>query len=194
MHGVEVREQRDGESDRVAEVTRAAFGPDGELVARLPAALSAHHLGPQGRSLVAVVEGTVVGHVQLSRCWVDDEHRLVAGLTLSPLSVLPAQQGRGVGRALVEAALAAAERAGEPFVMLEGDPGLYGRWDFGPAADHGLTPPSARIPGPACQVALLSAWDPRVRGALVYNDVFWAYDAVGLRGEELRAVRDALGG
>ena len=191
----EVRSARDDESSLVAAVTREAFGPDGEVVARLPAALSAHHLGGEGVSLVAVTgAGGLIGHVQLSRCWIDDERLLVSGLTLSPLSVLPAHQRQGVGAALVAAALCAADEAEEPFVMLEGAPGLYRQWGFEPAADHGLLPPSRRIPAPACQVALLESWDPSVRGALVYNDVFWTYDAVGLRGDVLEQVRAALGG
>lgn len=192
--GSQVRRQRDGEASVVAEVTRRAFGPDGEAVARLPSALAEHPLGRHGVSLVATVEDVgVVGHVQLSRGWVDDERHLVAGLVLSPLSVLPEHQGRGLARALVTAALRAADEAGEPFVVLEGAPGLYARWGFTPAADHGLTPPSRRIPAPACQIAPLTSWDPATTGALVYNDVFWTLDAVGLRGDTLERVRTALG-
>lgn len=190
---VDVRRQREGEAPAVAEVTRQAFGPEGDAVALLPSALSTHPLARHGSSLVATVGDELVGHVQLSRCWVDDERHLVTGLTLGPLSVLPAHQGRGIGGALVTAALRAADDAGEPFVMLEGAPGLYSRWGFEPAADHGLTPPSRRVPAPACQVRLLSAWDPTTTGALVYNDVFWSHDAVGLRGETLAQVREALG-
>lgn len=93
----------------------------------------------------------------------------------------------------MSAALSAAAGADEPFVMLEGAPSLYRQWGFVPAADHELLPPSARIPGPACQVALLPNWDPSVRGALVYNDIFWTQDAVGLHGEDLEQVRAALG-
>lgn len=190
----EIRCEREHEAPLVAAVTREAFGPEDEVVARLPAALTAHHLGREGRSLVAVKDADeLIGHVQLSRCWIDDEQRLVAGLTLSPLSVLPAHQRQGVGAALVAAALRAADEAGEPFVMLEGAPGLYRQWGFEPAADHGLSPPSARVPAPACQVALLGSWDPSVTGALVYNDVFWTHDAVGLRGAVLEQVRSALG-
>lgn len=187
---VTVRSQRDDEADAVHAVTLAAFGD--ETVAALPAALRAHHLGAQGHSIVALADGTVVGHVGLSRCWIDDERRLVAGLTLSPLSVDPAHQRRGIGRGLVEAALATARTAGEPFVMLEGDPGMYGSWGFEPAADHRVTPPSPRVPAPACQLVVLPGWDPATRGAVVYNDVFWSHDAVGLRGAALTQVRAAL--
>lgn len=190
MHlDIRIRSQSENESTLVAAVTRAAFGDD-SVVAELPSALSDHPLGGQGFSLVGVTAaGEMVGHVQLSRCWIDDERHLVAGLTLSPLSVLPTYQRRGVGGALVAAALHAADRAGEPFVMLEGDPELYARWGFEPAATHGLTPPSSRIPPAACQISTLTSWDSTTKGALVYNDVFWAHDAVGLRGDSLSRSR-----
>jgi len=123
----------------------------------------------------------VAGHVALTRGWLDAERRLVEVLVLSPLSVRPDLQGRGVGRRLVAAATEEAERLGSPLVLLEGDPAYYGRLGFEPAARHGLVPPSVRIPGPACQVRLLSAFERWMTGALVYPDVFWRLDLVGLR-------------
>lgn len=180
--GYVIRPQSVGDAGVVADVISAAFGAD-SVVAELSAALAAHPLAPQGHRLVAVTAADgIVGHVQLSRCWIDDERRLVAGLTLSPLSVLPGHQRQGLGTALVGAAVQAAEDAGEPFVMLEGDPHLYARWGFEPVADHGLTPPSRRIPPAACQIRTLTSWDPSTTGALIYNDAFWTHDAVGLRG------------
>lgn len=178
-----IRPQSPADAAVVAQVISEAFGTD-SIVAALSAALSTHPLAPQGHGFVAQTTADgIIGHVQLSRCWIDDERRLVAGLTLSPLSVLPGHQRRGVGTALVAAAVRAADQAGEPFVMLEGDPDLYARWGFRPVAAHGLTPPSRRIPPAACQIRTLTSWDPATSGALVYNDVFWAYDAVGLRGD-----------
>ncbi len=125
--------------------------------------------------------GDVVGHVALARGWLDADRRLVELLVLSPLSVRPDRQRRGIGQQLVEAAVAEAERVGSPLVLLEGDPTYYRRLGFEPADRHGLERPSVRIPAPACQVRLLSAHEPWMTGRLVYPDVFWRVDAVGLR-------------
>lgn len=38
-----------------------------------------------------------------------------------------------------------------------------------------------RIPPAAFQATLLPAYEPWMRGALVYADVFWRLDCVGLR-------------
>jgi predicted enzyme related to lactoylglutathione lyase len=79
-------------------------------------------------------------------------------------------------------AVAEAERSGAIGVVLEGDPAYYSRLGFEPAEPWGLLRPSPRIPRPAFQWVRLSAHEPWMRGRVVYPDVFWRHDAVGLRG------------
>src|SRR6478735_320574 len=59
---------------------------------------------------VALINDRVVGHVRLTRGWIDAEARLVEVLCLSPLSVAPEWQRKGIGRALVAHAVAEANR------------------------------------------------------------------------------------
>jgi putative acetyltransferase len=132
-------------------------------------------------SLVAEDRGEVVGHVSLTRGWVDAPRRLVDVLVLSPLSVRPDRQRPGLGAALVEEALRAAKRRPEPLVFLEGSPRYYPRFGFVPGRSLGFTAPSVRIPPAAFQVYVLPSYHSSLRGALVYPDVFWRHDAVGLR-------------
>jgi putative acetyltransferase len=141
---------------------------------------------------VAEIDGQVVGHVRLTRGWIDAEARLVEVLVLSPLSVLPAHQRHGIGGTLTRHAVEQAEALEAPAVFLEGSPGFYSHLGWRPAAELGVTPPSVRIPAPAFQVVRLSRWDDSMRGALVYAEPFWAHDCVGLRGEELRTTRERL--
>jgi putative acetyltransferase len=177
------------ESDTVAirEVTTRAFADNGE-VAGLVDALSA---GPARISLVAETDGAVVGHTMLSRGWVDAEQALAEVFVLSPLSVDPAVQRRGIGSELVRAALAAAESAGAPAVFLEGSWDYYPRFGFVSGESRGFTRPSSRIPQRAFQVAVLAAWEGWITGPLVYPEAFWATDFVGLRGEILERARAA---
>ena len=145
-------------------------------------------------SLVAEADGAVVGHVQLSRSWLDAREALVDVLVLSPLSVDPGHQRQGIGTLLVRAAVDAAAEAGSPAVFLEGSADYYGTRGFERASARGFTRPSVRIPDPAFQVAVLDAHEAWMTGALVYCEAFWALDCVGLRDPLLAELEESLSG
>jgi len=174
-----------GDEAAVRQVVTEAFAGDGKTVAALVDDLRATH----GRvELVAEDGEAVVGHVLLSRSWVDARKALVEVLVLSPLSVLPAHQGSGIGTALVAAAIGEARRLGAPAVFLEGSPDYYGVRGFEPATTRGFVRPSPRIPEPAFQVAVLDAHQEWMTGALVYCEPFWTHDCVGLRDPRLSEI------
>jgi putative acetyltransferase len=178
--GIEVRAAKPTDTAAVHRVVAVAFAD--ETVAELWEELAA---GPRAASFVALIDGAIVGHVGLSRGWIDGRDRPVDVHVLSPLSVLPAYQRRGVGRALVAAAIEATDAIGSPALFLEGDPGYYGQFGFEPAAQHGFTPPSPRVPPLGFQCVLLSTYEPALTGGVVYPDTFWIHDRVGVRGEML---------
>jgi putative acetyltransferase len=171
----------------VEEVVAAAFDEpvDGGVVRMMRLLRSS---GAERASIIAAAEDEVVGHVQLSRGWIDAREVLVEALVLSPLSVASTWQNRGIGTALVEAALVEAERQGGPAVLLEGSPTYYGRRGFQAATPKGLSRPSPRIPDRGWQVALLPAHESWMTGQVVYPDAFWVTDKVGLRDPELRQI------
>jgi len=173
---VTIREQAVGDAAAVHDLVAEAFGE--EVVADLDAAL-AHR--PGSAAYVASTRQGLVGQVRLTWGWLDAPVRLVEVLVLSPLSVVPAWQRRGVGRALVSRARTAAQDLNAPLLFVEGDPAYYCGSGFEPASAHGLTRPSVRIPEPAFQVVRLPGYEPWMTGALVYPDTFWAFDCVGLR-------------
>lgn len=97
------------------------------------------------RSLVAEVDGDVVGHVLLTRVAVTTADGVRSPvLALAPLGVRPEFQRRGVGTALVSGALAVAGLL--PVVVL-GDPAYYGRFGFADATPAGIRPPFRVPPG-----------------------------------------------
>ncbi|HSE07764.1 MAG TPA: N-acetyltransferase [Nocardioidaceae bacterium] len=162
----------------VREVVAAAFGdePIAPLLDDLRGSSAWRDL-----SFVAEREGRVVGHVCFTRGWLDAPQRLFEVLVLSPLSVHPAAQGTGVGQALVRRSLELLVDRPEPLVFLEGSPAYYSRVGFRPGGSLGFSAPSQRIPPAAFQVVVLPTYDDSMTGALVYPDVFWEHDAVGLR-------------
>jgi len=174
--GVTIREQGAGDATLVHDLIATAFRD--RMVADLDAAL-AQRAG--GTAYVAATTRVLVGHVRLTWGWLDAPARLVEVLVLSPLSVAPLWQRRGVGRALVARAVAGATDLDSPLVFLEGDPGYYSGCGFEPAVRFGFSPPSVRIPEPGFQVIRLPGYEPWMTGALVYPDTFWEFDRVGLR-------------
>jgi putative acetyltransferase len=169
-----IRPEEPRDHDTVRDVHLAAFGDHGAKVADLAAALRAGN----PVSLVAEVDGAVVGHVMVGRNLLDAPPRPVDVGVLSPLGVLPQHQRQGVGKALVAAAI---EATTFPALFLEGDPRYYSRLGFRAGADLGFRRPSLRIPPAAFQVVLLEGHEDWMTGTLVYDAVFWRLDAVGLR-------------
>ncbi len=176
--GVRVHAERVEDVPRVRQVVTRAFGPEpvAELVDGLRRSTAWRSL-----SFVAAEDDRVVGHVSYTRGWLDAAPRLVEVLVLSPLSVDPEAQGRGVGSTLVRRTLELLQDRPEPLVFLEGSPAFYGRLGFRPGAPSGFSAPSTRIPLAAFQFVALPSYEPWMTGALVYPEVFWEHDAVGLR-------------
>ena len=86
-------------------------------------------------SLVAELDGEVVGHVILSRARLGDGEALALG----PIGVAPEHQRRGVGSALMHAAIERARELGHGVVVLLGHPEYYPRFGFVHAPTLGMT-------------------------------------------------------
>jgi putative acetyltransferase len=83
-------------------------------------------------SLVARDDGQIVGHVLLSRMKVEGDGREYRALGLAPVAVLPERQRQGIGRELIDEALARAEKLGEELIFVLGEPEYYERFGFDP--------------------------------------------------------------
>ena len=87
-----IRPELAADRDRTLLVEREAFGGTGEAaIVEVVRDLDGSF------ALVADDDGTVVGHVQMSRAWIGD----APVLSLGPIGVLPARQGEGIGSSLV---------------------------------------------------------------------------------------------
>ena len=129
-----MRLERDADRAAALEAERAAFGSDLEVDI-----VRAVRDEEGSFAFIAEEEGWVIGHVQLSRAWVGP----TAILALGPIGVRPERQRQGTGRALIESAEREARARGEVAIILLGDPALYPRFGFEPAARYGLRNPFA---------------------------------------------------
>ena len=134
---IQTRPEAEPEMGAVEAIHHRAFGESGEKIVALLRALRHAPAALAPVSLVAVRGDVPIGHILLSAGRLDAAPRLVDVFTLSPLAVDPTQQRRGVGTALIAAALQEADRQGCPSFFsrvrqsIIADAGLSGRvhWD-----------------------------------------------------------------
>lgn len=79
-------------------------------------------------SLVAEIEGKVIGHIALSPVTISDGSPQWYGL--GPISVLPEFHGQGTGKALMREGLSRLKSLGGQGCALVGDPDYYKRFGF----------------------------------------------------------------
>lgn len=174
---VRIRLEAHGDEPGVRYVNLAAFtGPEeADIVDRI------RREAPEGwHSLVAVgapggpADGIIVGHLLLTPCRVEDaQGDLVATvLAIGPVAVLPELQSRGIGSALMSAAMGLAIARAVPALVLLGHPAYYPRFGFGSARVAGLEPPAAAWPDAAWMARLLPAWTDAMRGTVRYPEAF----------------------
>jgi putative acetyltransferase len=166
-----IRLAREEDWASIPEVHRIAFGDHGDEVARLVVELRERpDLYVPELSFVAEENGIVVGHAMNTWNWIEETGERV--LQFSPLGVLPGYQRRGHGSGLVRASLEAVRAAGQPLLILEGNPAYYGRFGFVRADELGLLPPPECLHDSAFQVAVLDPGATLPRGQVVYSEPF----------------------
>jgi predicted N-acetyltransferase YhbS len=126
-------------SDVVARETLldASFGDNRHL--RTCQRLRDGQAAAEGLALSAVSQGRLIGTVRLWHISAGG----VPALVLGPLAVDPSCRKLGIGRALVQRALAAAKARGHGAVLLLGDAPYYARFGF-----SALKTGELRLPGP----------------------------------------------
>jgi putative acetyltransferase len=128
---VEIREEHPGDVTTVRDVNSRAFGQDQE--GNIVDALRSN--GAALLSLVATLDGQVVGHIMYSPLSVGGHQ----GAALGPMAVLPECQRQGIGSQLIEVGNRKLKEAGCPFIVVVGHPEYYPRFGFRPASAYGIT-------------------------------------------------------
>lgn len=90
-------------------------------------------------SLVAEVDGEIVGHVAFSPMTIEVGPASFKALGLGPIAVLPAHQRKGIGSALMREGLAQCAAMGCDAVLLLGHIEYYPRFGFTPASAFGIS-------------------------------------------------------
>lgn len=179
MPELKVRLERKDEWNQIGSLVTDAFGDShvADLLNALRASTAWRDL-----SFVAEIDGALAAHMAFTRGWLDAPTQLVEVLILSPMSVAPEWQRQGIGKELIRKTIKLLAKREEPLIFLEGNPRFYSQVGFLPGGPAGFIRPSLRIPEAAFQYLPLPSYKPWMTGTLVYPEVFWAMDCVGLRG------------
>jgi putative acetyltransferase len=131
----------------IRRVNQLAFGQDAE--ARLVDALRDE--GYARLSLVAEVDGQVVGHILFSDLPIlTEDGGTVHALALAPMAVVPDYQRQGIGSQLVRRGMEACKEQGHRIVVVVGHPQYYPRFGFS-------TRLAARLASPYAGEAFMAA-------------------------------------
>lgn len=122
---------------------------------------------------VAERSGEIVGHILYTKCQVvDADGAKNELLVFGPLSVLPENQGQGIGADLVRHSLDAAADLGYKGVVIYGHPDYYARFGFVNAKRYGITTPQGDNPDYFMALELAPGSLDEIHGSFVLDDLF----------------------
>jgi putative acetyltransferase len=105
-------------------------------------------------SLVAVRDDKIVGHIFFSPVRIEGE-KIVDGMGLGPMAVLPELQHQGIGSRLVQAGIGILKNRGSPFIIVLGHPEYYPRFGFELASHRGIRSQWKGVPDEASMILIL---------------------------------------
>jgi putative acetyltransferase len=171
-----IRNETNADMDAITEVTIAAFktleisnNTEQFVIMALRAAKAL------AVSLVAELDGRVIGHLALSPVTISDSTPNWYGL--GPVSVLPANHRQGIGTALIQEGLSRLKDLGAAGCCVVGHPDYYRKFGF-------ENPPRLVLEGVPAEVFLaLSFDDSDPEGTAAFHEAFKADGQQGAEGD-----------
>jgi len=134
-----IRESVDNDLAAIRSLHEDAFGEsEGHTVAQLACDLLSDETARPLLSLVAEINGRIIGHVIFSMVRIEG-NETVSAYILAPLAVSQAHQRQGTGTQLIHHGLSMLAKRGTEIVLVLGDPAYYSRTGF--KTGHAIQPP-----------------------------------------------------
>jgi len=131
---ITIREEQPQDIETIHEVNKLAFGQtqEADIVDKL------RQNCDELLSLVAVTQDRVVGHILFSPAVIENRQRIVHGMALAPMAVLPEYQRQRIGSKLVQTGIEKLKKWECPFIIVLGHAEYYPRFGFKPASRSGI--------------------------------------------------------
>lgn len=137
-----IREPFERERNEVLDIHMNAFGDDeGPVIAKLVNELLDDVTARPIHSLVAEIDGRLLGHVLFTAVTVEPDNAKTKSQILAPLAVVANRQRQGIGKRLVREGLRRLSDDKVKLVFVLGYPDYYSRFGFTPAGIRGLQAP-----------------------------------------------------
>lgn len=124
-------------------------------------------------SLVAELNGEIVGHILLTKIQIRNETESYESLALAPVSVAPVHQGKGIGGKLILKAHSIARELGFSLIILLGHAEYYPRFGYQPVHENGIRLPFEAPPENCMVVELRENALREVNGIVEYDQAFF---------------------
>lgn len=171
-----IRAERPGDEAAIRDTVRASFAATGQVTGEIEADLVEAIRAALGfdpaLSLIAELDGRIIGHLLFSPCIVQGATAITHALALAPLSVLPGYEAYRTGTRLMRDGLDAARESGHRIVIVLGHAKYYRRFGFRPANDFGIHAPWQVSPDVFQALALEPGALDGVTGVVQYPPAF----------------------
>lgn len=179
--GIVVRQEEVKDYRRVEEIARAAFLTPWRIENGKIGCPYEHWMVNELRkrdgvlelSLVAEMDGVVVGHVICNNATVTTSDYTIPVLNIGPVSVMPEYQRQGVGKHLMIELIRKAKQLGYGAFLFFGRPEYYPKFGFVEASEFGITDMNGENYPPFMGMELIQGYLETARGGKFYEgDIF----------------------
>lgn len=176
-----VRTEKEKDYRRVEEIARAAFFTPWRIENGKIGCPYEHWMVNELRkrdgvlelSLVAEIDGIVVGHVICNHATVTTSNKVIPVLNIGPVSVMPEYQRKGVGKALMTEMISRAKELGYGAFLFFGRPEYYPKFGFKEASVFGVTDMNGQNCPPFMGMELIPGYLEAAKGGRFYEgDIF----------------------
>lgn len=138
---ITIRPAHDRDREAIGQIHLAAFSDaENRTVATLADNLLGETSQPPTLSLLAEIQGKLIGHIAFSPVTLDTAPH-IQGYILAPLGIDPAHQRQGIGSRLIDHGIQQLSEMEVDLVFVYGDPAYYGRFGFREKTAHPYPPP-----------------------------------------------------